>query len=96
MGLGVLGRGVGDVEFLAKCGAQVLVTDKKTGGELAESIEKLKSYTNVAFHLGGHNEKDFTDCDMVLKAAGVPLDSPYIAAARAAGVPAQRRRPRRR
>jgi len=87
MGLGLLGRGVGDVEFLAKCGAQVLVTDRKTEAELAESVEKLKSYPNVVFHLGAHDEKDFTGCDMVLKAAGVPLDSPYIEAARAAGVP---------
>lgn len=87
MGLGLLGRGVGDVEFLAKCGAQVLVTDKKGERELAESIEKLKNYPNVIFRLGGHDEKDFADCDMVLKAAGVPLNSPYIGAARRAGVP---------
>jgi UDP-N-acetylmuramoylalanine--D-glutamate ligase len=87
MGLGLLGRGVGDVEFLAKCGAQVIVTDKKTESELAESIEKLKEYSNVTFHLGAHSEKDFTDTDMIFKAAGVPLDSPYIKAARAAGVP---------
>ena len=87
MGLGVLGRGVGDVEFLAKCGAHVLVTDKKIESELAESVEKLKKYPNVSYHLGGHEEKDFIDCDMVIKAAGVPLDSPEVAAARAAGIP---------
>jgi UDP-N-acetylmuramoylalanine--D-glutamate ligase len=87
MGLGLLGRGVGDVEFLAKCGAQVVVTDKKSEGELAESVEKLKGYKNVSFHLGEHDEKDFTDTDMIFKAAGVPLNSPYITAARKAGVP---------
>jgi len=87
MGLGLLGRGVGDVEFLAKCGAQVFVTDKKSELELAESVEKLGAYPNVTFHFGGHEEKDFTVCDMVLKAAGVPLDSPYIEAAHAAGIP---------
>jgi UDP-N-acetylmuramoylalanine--D-glutamate ligase len=90
MGLGLLGRGVGDVEFLAACGAKVLVTDKKTEAELAESVARLKKYPNVSFHLGGHRIEDFaplaSGCDMVLKAAGVPLDSPYIAAARAAGV----------
>jgi len=37
--------------------------------------------------LGKHCEEDFTTTDMVIKAAGVPLDSPYIAAARHAGVP---------
>ena len=87
MGLGLLGRGVGDVAFLAECGAQVLVTDKKTEEELASSVEALKKYPNVAFRLGGHDEADFTSCDMVFKAAGVPLTSPYIAAARAAGIP---------
>ena len=87
LGLGLLGRGVGDAEFLAKCGAQVIVTDKKTETELAASVAKLKKYPNVTFRLGGHRKEDFEDCDMVLKAAGVPLDSPEIAAARAAGVP---------
>ncbi len=86
MGLGLLGRGVGDAEFLAQCGAQVLVTDKKNETELAESVAKLKQYPNITFHLGGHDIGDFTQCDMLLKAAGVPLNSPEIAAARAAGV----------
>src|SRR3989338_5976444 len=86
LGLGLLGRGAGDVEFLAKCGAKVLVTDKKSESELAESVNKLKLFPNVTFRLGRHEEKDFTNCDMVIKAAGVPLDSPEIAAARKAGV----------
>lgn len=86
MGLGLLGRGVGDAAFLAECGAQVKVTDKKPETELAESVAQLKAYPNISFHLGGHDEKDFTNCDLVIKAAGVPLDSPEIAAAREAGV----------
>ena len=85
LGLGLLGRGVGDVDFLAKCGAEVLVTDKKNGSELAASVEKLKQYSNVQFKLGGHDPEDFKHCDMVLKAAGVRLDSPEVAVARAAG-----------
>jgi UDP-N-acetylmuramoylalanine--D-glutamate ligase len=87
MGLGLLGRGVGDAEFLARSGAQVLVTDKKSEAELAPSVEALKKYSNITFKLGGHDMKDFTTCDMVVKAAGVRLDSPEIAAACAAGVP---------
>jgi len=86
MGLGLLGRGLGDAEFLARCGATVLVTDKKNETELAASVEALKKYPNITFRLGAHDKKDFTNCDMVIKAAGVPLDSPEIAAARAAGV----------
>ena len=87
LGLGLLGRGVGDVAFLAECGAQVLVTDKKTEEQLRESVAQLQKYSNIVFHLGGHQTKDFTDCDMVIKAAGVSLDSPEIAAAKKAGVP---------
>ena len=87
LGLGLLGRGVGDVEFLAKCGAIVLVTDQKTEVQLAASVDKLKQYKNVSFRLGGHDERDFVGRDLVIKGAKVPLDSPYIAAARKAGVP---------
>ena len=47
MGLGLLGRGVGDTEFLAECGAEVIVTDKKTEEELAESVARLKKYANI-------------------------------------------------
>lgn len=87
LGLGLLGRGAGDAEFLAGCGAQVLVTDRKTENELAESVARLRQYPNIQFHLGGHRTEDFTGADLVIKAAGVRLDSPEIAAARAAGVP---------
>ena len=35
MGLGLLGRGVGDARFLAEMGARVIATDRKTRDELA-------------------------------------------------------------
>ncbi|MDZ4284993.1 MAG: Mur ligase family protein, partial [Patescibacteria group bacterium] len=87
MGLGLLGRGVGDVRTLASCGAELLVTDLKSKEVLAPSLEKLKEFPNITYVLGEHRLKDFRQCDMVLKAAGVPLDSPYIAEARARGIP---------
>lgn len=87
MGLGLLGRGVGDVRFFSNCGAEVLVTDKKTEEELKESMDALKGCMNVTYHLGGHQESDFTNADLVVKAAGVRLDSPEVAAAKNAGVP---------
>src|SRR3989344_1157777 len=86
MGLGLLGRGVGDAAFLAECGAIVTVTDKKTAAKLAESVAKIERYPNILFHLGGHLLEDFTTADLVIKAAGVPLDAPEIAAAPQAGV----------
>ncbi|OGC86874.1 hypothetical protein A2949_01960 [Candidatus Adlerbacteria bacterium RIFCSPLOWO2_01_FULL_54_21b] len=87
MGLGLLGRGVGDVEFLAPLCKELVVTDIKSEGELSTSLERLKKFSNIYFTLGGHKEADFTNTDIIIKAAGVPLDSPYIAAARKAGVP---------
>lgn len=86
MGLGLLGRGVGDAEFLAECGAEVIVTDLKTETELAESVARLRKYENITFVLGEHREEDFTDRDFILVAAGVPLESPYLAVARGSGV----------
>jgi UDP-N-acetylmuramoylalanine--D-glutamate ligase len=87
LGLGVLGRGVGDAEFLGNCGAHLIVTDVKTDAELADSVRRLKTVPNIEFHLGGHQEKDFIDADLVIKAAGVPLDSKEIAIAKEHTVP---------
>ena len=87
MGLGLLGKGLGDAVFLAECGARVTVTDMKTAEELAPSVKVLKKYKNVRFSLDGHELSDFENCDMVLKAQGIPLDSIYIAHARANKIP---------
>lgn len=89
MGLGLLGRGVGDAAFLAKHGVDLLVTDLKPKKELAPSIKKLKSYKLKAtsYVLGKHRLEDFKNRDFILKAAGVPLDSPYIAEARKNKIP---------
>lgn len=87
MGLGLLGRGVNDAAFLAEAGAQVLVTDLKTRDQLEPSLKKLEKYPNIKYVLGEHRLEDFRNCDLVLKAGGVPLDSIYIAEARKHGIP---------
>ncbi len=87
MGLGLLGRGAGDAEFLVQCGAEVTITDTKSKAELKYSVERLAPYSDITYHLGGHVMEDFTDCDMVIKGAGVPLNSPFITAAKTAGIP---------
>ena len=90
IGLGLLGRGVGDVAFLAEQGAkEIIVTDLKTKKELAESVQKLKGYKNIKFVLGEHRLRDFKNRDFILKAAGVPFDSPYIAEARKNKIPVE-------
>lgn len=79
MGLGILGRGVNVAKFLAECGADLTITDLKTEEQLKPSLKKLSKFKNIKYVLGRHNLADFSGKDMVIKAAGVPLDSPYIA-----------------
>lgn len=78
MGLGLLGRGVGDAIFLAEAGADLTVTDLKSKEELAPSLKLLKKFKDIKFVLGEHRLQDFQHTDLIMKAAGVPLDSIYI------------------
>jgi UDP-N-acetylmuramoylalanine--D-glutamate ligase len=92
MGLGLLGRGIGDTAFLAENGADVIVTDKKTEDQLSSSLETLSdcigpAYTKPTYVLGEHRLEDFENRDFILKAAGVPLDSEYIAHAHGKNIP---------
>ncbi len=87
MGLGLLGKGLGDAIFLAKAGAILTITDLKNEKELAPSLDKLKKYKNIKYVLGKHEISDFENCDFVLKAQGVPLNSPYIEHARKSKIP---------
>ncbi len=89
MGLGLLGRGVGDTAYLAECGADLIVTDLKSKEQLASSLKILKKFPNIKFVLGEHRLEDFQNRDMVLKAAGVPLDSIYIKEARENNIPVE-------
>ena len=86
LGLGLLGRGVGDAEFLARHGTELIVTDLKTKEQLASSLARLKGFSNISYRLGGHDLADFRGRDFILKAAGVPLDSPFVAEARKNGI----------
>jgi UDP-N-acetylmuramoylalanine--D-glutamate ligase len=79
VGLGLLGKLIGDIAFLAQCGAELIVTDLKTAEQLAPSIKKLQKYKNITYVLGEHRMQDFENRDFILKGQGVPLDSIYIA-----------------
>jgi len=98
MGLGLLGRGVGDAAFFAEAGADLTVTDLKTAEQLASSLDSLKHFKNIRFVLGEHRLEDFQKihvaadgskigADMIVKAAGVPMDSPFILEAQKNDVP---------
>ncbi len=89
MGLGLLGRGIGYTKFLSECGADLIVTDLKTKEQLVSSIKALKKFKNIKFILGEHRLEDFRDRDMIIKAAGVPLDSIYIKEAKKNNIPVE-------
>jgi UDP-N-acetylmuramoylalanine--D-glutamate ligase len=87
MGLGLLGRSIAYTKFLAECGADLTVTDLKTEEQLKTSLKELKKFKNIKYVLGKHNLADFKNRDMVIKSAGVPLDSPFINEARKNNIP---------
>ena len=93
MGLGLLGRTVGDIEFMLAQGAKhVTVTDIRSAKILAPSVKRLKKYKKVHFVLGKHELKDFSARgghapDFILKAPSIPLASPYIREAEKSGIP---------
>lgn len=88
MGLGLLGRGLGDTLFLVRCGAQVTVTDLKSAEELAPSLRALDGLP-VKLKLGAHDPEDFIHTDMVLRNADVPRSSAYLKIASEYAVPVE-------
>ncbi len=87
LGLGLLGRGVGDAAFLARHCAQLQVTDMKSAEELRPSLEALTPYDNISFTLGRNDASLFDAVDCVVKGNGVRLDHPCIERARENGIP---------
>ncbi len=90
MGLGRFGGGIGVARFLAEQGARVLVTDQESAEALAASVARIADLVAcgaVQLRLGEHRMEDFASADMVVASPAVKPSSPFIAAARAAGVP---------
>ena len=82
MGLGLFGGGLGVTRFLIRQGAKVTVTDTKSEHDLRESVEQLRALP-VTLRLGGHDEADFRDADLVIVNPAVPESNPYLKLARA-------------
>ena len=86
MGLGRFGGGVGVARYLATREADVLVTDLLGSDSLADSLAKLDGLP-IRYRLGGHDERDFTQADLVVVNPAVdPRNNPYLTAALGAGV----------
>ena len=87
MGLGLHGGGVGSAEFFSRLGSRVVVTDLKAERELRPSTAKLRRFTNIVYHLGGHQKADFKSADCIIKGPGVPENSKFLQIAKRSRVP---------
>ncbi len=87
MGLGLLGRGINIVKFLSEMDADLIVTDLKNENLLKSALLSLRKYQKIKYVLGQHRLEDFAGRDMIIKAAGVPLDSVFIKTARENKIP---------
>ncbi len=87
MGLGLHGGAVAVLNWLAKNGAILTVTDIKSKKELKASLDKIKTRKKIKYTLGKHDLADFKDQDLIVQNPGVPSDSKYIKYARKQGIP---------
>ncbi len=103
MGLGQFGGGVGVTKYLVARGALVTLTDREPAEKLQAPLAELARDVRITMGaephdghgarvhciLGEHRHSDFSDTDFVIANPAVPLPwtNPYLAAARAAGVP---------
>src|SRR5579863_2640794 len=76
--------GVASALFLKAQGAQVTVSDTKSGDELRNEIPSLLDH-GIAVETGGHGDRTFRNQDLIVVSPGVPVDAPPIAQARALG-----------
>lgn len=87
MGLGLHGGGAGTVEFLARLGAKITVTDLRTARELAPTLRALKHLKGIRYALGQHRTSDFRAADLIIKNPGVRRDNAYLKDAARLGIP---------
>jgi UDP-N-acetylmuramoylalanine--D-glutamate ligase len=86
MGLGLFGGGAAVARHLAGAGARVTVTDLRGAEILAPALDELADL-DITWSLGGHRTEDFTGAALVVANPAVPSNSPFLTAARNAGVP---------
>ena len=71
IGLGRFGGGGGVARWLAHQGCQVTVTDLADAASLTDSLAALDGL-DIAFHLGGHDERDLHATDLAIVSPAVP------------------------
>jgi UDP-N-acetylmuramoylalanine--D-glutamate ligase len=76
--------GVASALFLKQHGAQVTVSDTKSGDELRNEIPVLLDH-GITVETGGHGERTFRGQDLIVVSPGVPVDAPPLVQARSLG-----------
>jgi UDP-N-acetylmuramoylalanine--D-glutamate ligase len=89
MGLGLHGGGLASALFFARHGARVTVTDHRRDPSAFRAFLAELAAHGVRTVLGRHEERDFTDTDLVVKNPAVPLSSPFLAMAHERGIPVE-------
>ena len=87
MGLGHFGGGLAVARWMARRGAVVTVTDVADETALADAMAELRNEPIAAWHLGGHQRKDFRDADLVVVNPAVRPNNSYLAIARRLATP---------
>jgi UDP-N-acetylmuramoylalanine--D-glutamate ligase len=78
MGLGRFGGGVDVAKFAYNTGGKVTITDLATEQQLSESIEKLKEFPDIEYHLGSHDPADFKQADIIVVNPAVPPHNEFL------------------
>jgi len=82
MGLGRFGGGVDVAKFAAGAGAKVTVTDTASDERLSDSLNQLKEFDDIEYHLGSHCARDFEQADIIVANPAVPTDNEFLEVAR--------------
>ena len=85
MGLGRFGGGIDATKFAYNAGAKVIVTDLALAEQLGDSLDNLKDFEGIEFHLGSHDSADFEQADIVIANPAVPGNNKYLQTARRTG-----------
>lgn len=83
--MGAARQGLAISRYLAKQGAQVVLTDSRPAADLSAQCASLADLP-VQFAFGGHPESLLEGADLICVSGGVPLTIPFLTEARNRGV----------
>ncbi len=84
--IGLARTGVAASLFCSARGARVTVTDRKTERELADTVLRLRA-AGIEPALGGHEQANVSEQDLIVVSPGVPSNAPLLEEARKIGIP---------